>query len=71
MSSKWMSSHGVDGSAVVRNSLAVDEILCAYEKPKLCTTPAASLEKKLCLPQWFVEESFNECELFLLLLIIE
>ena len=60
MSSKWITSHGVDGAAIVRNNLAVDEILCAYERPQVHITPKTS--PLLSLPQWFVEESFHECE---------
>jgi len=58
MSSKWMTSHGVDGAAIVRNNLAVDEVLCSYEIPQLQTLPNPS--PRISLPQWFVEESFHE-----------
>lgn len=56
MSSKWMTTYGADGASVVKNALAVDEILCAYERP------SSSPSSRLSLPKWFVEESFHECE---------
>jgi len=61
MSSKWMTSQGVDPAKVVDNVLAVDEVLCTYEQslpPSLTPkTNQATINK---LPQWFVEDSFNE-----------
>jgi HECT-domain (ubiquitin-transferase) len=48
-SPKVSSSYGVDGVATVKNILAVDEILRAYEK-----------EDSPSLPSWFVDEAFNE-----------
>ena len=62
MSAKWMTSHGVDGATIVRNNLAVDEILCAYERPQLHIT--SEISPSFSLPQWFVKESFHECEFF-------
>ncbi len=63
MSSKWMTSYGVDGITVLRNSLAVDEVFCHYEG----NTHSSDYTKQVCtvasdaqLPQWFVEESFIE-----------
>lgn len=64
MSSKWISSHGVDGATVVKNALAVDEVLCIYEQPPPSITPKTSPDNRLSLPQWFIEESFHECEYF-------
>ncbi len=63
MSGKWISSHGADVAAVVRNVLKVDEVLCAYEEPQLSITPNRddTDESGFSLPQWFVEESFHEC----------
>jgi len=60
MSSKWMTSHGVDGAAIVGNNLAVDEILCSYERPQMPITPKTSPDSGLTFPPWFVEESFHE-----------
>jgi len=60
MSSKWLTSHGVDGAAIVRNNLAIDEILGSYERPQLSIKPKTIPERGLSLPQWFVEESFYE-----------
>jgi hypothetical protein len=63
ISSKWMTSHGVDYAAVVKNFLAVDEILCVYERPQLSITPKpASEHNEFALPQWLIEESYHECE---------
>lgn len=58
ISAKWMTSHGVDGATIVRNNLAVDEILCAYERPQLHIT--SEISPSFSLPQWFVKESFHE-----------
>lgn len=63
MSSKWMTTHGADGAAVMRNALAVDEVLGAYERPLTSLTPKTSPSSRLSLPRWFVEESFHECKL--------
>lgn len=69
MSSKWMSSHGIEGVTALRNAIAVDEILCAYEgssNSNLVPYVNAQEEKKeekpvsLTLPKWFVEESYLE-----------
>lgn len=63
MSSKWMTSHGVDCAAVVKNILAVDEMLCVYERPQLSIMPKSTPEHSgFSLPQWLIEESFHECE---------
>ena len=63
MSSKWMTSHGVDCAAVLKNILAVDEILCLYEKPQLSIMPKSTSEQNgFSLPHWLIEESFDECE---------
>jgi hypothetical protein len=63
MSSKWMTSHGVDCAAVVKNILAVDEILCLYEKPQHSIMPKSTSEQNgFSLPHWLIEESFDECE---------
>ncbi len=65
ISSKWMTSLGVDYAAVVKNYLAVDEILCAYERPQLSLTPkSASEHNEFTLPQWLIEESYDECEYY-------
>ena len=62
-SSKWMTSHGVDCAAVVKNILAVDEILCMYERPELSITPKSAVEHNgISLPHWLIEESYHECE---------
>jgi hypothetical protein len=57
-----MTSHGVDGFTVMNNSLAVDEILCAYEgeKPQVLNRPSPTPSAGPSLPQWFVEESLQE-----------
>ena len=64
MSAKWLSSQGVDPTKVVNNILAVDEVLCVYEEraQQLPATPRINPEalSALPLPQWFIEESYNE-----------
>lgn len=63
MSSKWMTSHGVDGVTVLKNALAVDEILCMYEKenqPQPNVREISDSKSESLLPRWFVEESFLE-----------
>ena len=62
MSSKWMTSQGVGVDRVVKNILAVDEVLCSYERPQLPNASTASPHSGLSLPTWFVEESFHECK---------
>jgi hypothetical protein len=47
----------------VKNILAVDEILCLYEKPQLSIMPKSTSEQNgFSLPHWLIEESFDECE---------
>lgn len=60
-----MTSYGVNDTAVVKNILAVDEVLCAYEHSKqyIQSTPNPC-GNRLSLPQWFIEESFHECKFF-------
>eukprot|EP00985_Skeletonema_marinoi_P004924 scaffold2134_cov178-Skeletonema_marinoi.AAC.2 len=63
MSAKCMSSHGIDAFTVMKNSLAVDEILCSYEreyKPQIPVQPKLTPSTGLSLPHWFVEESLQE-----------
>ena len=63
MSAKCMSSHGIDAFTVMKNSLAVDEILCSYEreyKPQIPAQPKLTPSTGLSLPHWFVEESLQE-----------
>ena len=63
ISSKCMTSHGVDAFASMKNSLAVDEVLCAYEsqsKPQILVQPDLNPPTELSLPDWFVEESLRE-----------
>ena len=63
MSSKWMTSHGVDETSGLKNMCAVDEVLCAYEHPKqsILASPTPD-NNRVSFPQWFVAESFNECK---------
>ena len=60
ISSKWMTSHGVDCDAVVKNILAIDEVLSVYEMPHLSIMPKSISECDFALPQWLIEESFHE-----------
>ncbi len=63
ISSKWLTSHGVDGAAVVKNMFAVDEVLCAYEVSNQSTLANPIPNHAMAsFPPWFIEESFNECE---------
>jgi len=52
MSCKWTSSLGVDGVSMLRNVMAVDQILRRYEQ--------APKPQHLSLPDWFIEESYKE-----------
>lgn len=59
MSSKWMTSKGVDGVTVQENVMSFDEIVCAYKD----YLPKQALLNSLTethFPQWFVQESFLE-----------
>lgn len=63
MSSKWITSHGVDGITVLRNALAVDEIFCNYEgnlNALYSSKHVSTVESNAKLPKWFIEESFFE-----------
>ena len=64
MSSKWMTSKGVDGVTMKENVVLVDEILCTYNDESLSQTttssPSSSLSTRISFPPWFVEESFLE-----------
>jgi len=63
MSSKWMTSHGVDGITVLRNALAVDEVFCNYEGNRHAlyrTKHVDTAESNAKLPKWFIEDSFFE-----------
>jgi len=72
MSSKWMTSYGVDGATWLRNALAVDEILCPYEKLDLSCDGSTEVststsnekcnEQTLSFPNWFITESYLEYE---------
>ena len=62
-SGKCMTSHGIDAFTVMKNSLAVDEILCAYEKdytPRIPAQLKVPPSTGLSMPPWFVEESLQE-----------
>lgn len=54
LSCKWSSSLGVDGVSMLRNAMAVDQILRRYEQPSNTTHSS--------LPDWFIEESYKEYE---------
>ena len=59
ISSKWMTSLGVDGPIALKNVLAVDELLAAFERT------SQRENSRGCghlLPSWFVEEAFSEYE---------
>lgn len=63
LSGKFMTSHGIDALTVMKNSLAVDEILCAYEKEYMPRIPAQLKVPPsigLSMPPWFVKESLQE-----------
>jgi len=73
ISGKWMTSYGVDGVTWLKNVLAVDEILCSYEKPLLSETDelensvgSVNLRKSckhtVTFPTWFLKESYSEYE---------
>lgn len=55
ISTKWMSSLGVDGPTTLRNVLAVEEVLTAYTN--LDQQSPASRDT---MPKWFVEEALHE-----------
>lgn len=77
ISSKWMSSYGIDGVTVLKNVLAVDEILCRYDDSRrnnVTSKPHKSIreaEQSMTspessganiLPKWFIEEAYAEYE---------
>jgi hypothetical protein len=53
LSPKWSTSYGIDSAAVIRNVLAVEELMTEYCNG---TTPKTSFP----LPDWFVKEAFEE-----------
>lgn len=54
-SAKWNSSYGTDGILVVKNALALDEVMDVY-------AGSANLSPSKCreFPEWFIKEAFSE-----------
>jgi hypothetical protein len=57
ISTKWMTNPGIDGPLALKNILAVDELLAAYDKKGSKRKESVDL-----LPSWFVDEAFSEYE---------
>eukprot|EP00804_Cyclotella_cryptica_P018743 CCRYP_007226-RB/>CCRYP_007226-RB protein AED:0.02 eAED:0.02 QI:214/0.83/0.84/1/1/1/13/1126/5186 len=61
MSSKWITSHGVHPISVLKNTVSLDEIFCAYETDSILSpSSSTSSLKSATFPQWFVKESYLE-----------
>lgn len=60
MSSKWITSKGVDGVTAQENAMSVDEVVCAYKDQMPKMTVPNSISRNVSFPRWFVEESFSE-----------
>jgi hypothetical protein len=60
MSSKWVTSHGVDGNIAVNNTLVVDELLCCYSDFGSKMTASDSSNAEHGFPEWFIREAFSE-----------
>lgn len=56
MSTKWLTCGGIEGSAALKNVLAVDEVTEGYSNNE---TSAMSMQS-LNFPDWFLREAFDE-----------